>query len=69
MNGTHTRAGDTYDTIISLSADFFFYNNIDGCCSEIYYIMHTTFAGSAGDQAICLAQNKVEKLRRRVDPL
>jgi len=31
--------------------------------------MHTTFAGSAGDQAICLAQNKVEKLRRRVDPL
>jgi len=59
VNGTHTRAGDTYDNvIISLSVASFSpaTNNIDGCYSEIiiYYIMYTRrLTGSAGDQVIC----------------
>ena len=60
-----THAPETPTTLLYRSRLIFFPATIitlTDVCSEIYYIMHTTFAGSAGDQVICLTQNKVEKL-------
>lgn len=66
MARTHAR--ETPTTILYRSRLIFFpaTNNIDGCYSEIYYIMHTTFTGSAGDQVICLNAYAKQKLLCRV---
>lgn len=71
MARTHAR--ETPTTLLHRSRLIFFpaTNNIDGCYSEIYYIMHTMCTGIRCTQATKrfvwrLTQNKVEKLCCRV---